>query len=106
MAKSYEALIPVAVESGKPPVQPGETVELNETDAEVFLRRGFVKEIDTSGEADSYPDLSVTEDAGRERLIASGYTSDAEVRAASDEDLLAVSGIGEAKLEKIRAALA
>jgi len=37
-------------------------------------------------------------------LRAAGYTSVEEVRAADDKDLLAVKGVGQATLEKIRAA--
>lgn len=50
--------------------------------------------------------LSVPDGAGRDELLAAGYDTDEKVRAASDEDLLSVDGIGEKKLEKIREHLA
>jgi len=41
----------------------------------------------------------------RDALIAGGYDSLAKVKAASDDELHAVKGIGNASLEKIRAAV-
>lgn len=41
LSGKYEVVIPVATEDGIKPV--GETVELSQADAEIFLRRGFVK---------------------------------------------------------------
>lgn len=43
---------------------------------------------------------------GHDQLVAGGYTTIAKVRNASDEELLAVDGVGPVTVEKIRAALA
>lgn len=45
-------------------------------------------------------------DAQREALAAAGFTTAADVRAASDEQLLAVEGIGPAAVKKLREATA
>jgi hypothetical protein len=41
---------------------------------------------------------------GADALVAGGFDSREKIRAASDEDLLALEGIGEATLKKIREA--
>lgn len=43
---------------------------------------------------------------GHDQLVAGGYTTITKVRNASDEELLAVDGVGPVTVEKIRAALA
>lgn len=42
---------------------------------------------------------------GSKELFTAGYTTEAKIDAATDEELLAVEGIGPATLGKIRAAL-
>ena len=54
---------------------------------------------------DATQSLTVPEEAGREELLANGYDTDDKVHAASDDELLAIDGIGPKTLEKIRAAL-
>lgn len=117
LSGKYETLIPVTTEDGVKPV--GETVELTHEDAEVFLARGFVKETESASpgkvvepdEQDNTPDddgaaeLTVSEGAGREELIAAGYIADSDVRVASDKELLTLDGINKTKLEKIRDAV-
>lgn len=48
-----------------------------------------------TGDLDGFP--------GADALAAGGFDSREKIRAASDEDLLALDGIGEATLKKIRA---
>lgn len=111
MAKSYEVVVPVVVEQNKPPVPTGEYVELNDQDAELFLRRGFVKEPEggkqesSNEQPNEAPGLTVPEGSGREELIAAGYIADSDVRDTDDDTLLAIDGIGKATLERIRKAV-
>lgn len=106
----YEAVLPVSTKDRLVPA--GGEVKLSHEDAEIFLARGLVRESE-SGSAqqrddsggnlgDGADELSVTPDAGREALLEAGYTADEEVRAASDDDLLALDGIGQGRLAKIR----
>ena len=58
----YEAVLTVQTQEG--PVAPGGTVELSEQDAEVFLARGFVRELDGSGDGSDESPISVPKLAG------------------------------------------
>jgi hypothetical protein len=98
---NYEAVIPIRSSGSVTP--PGETAELSRKDAEIFLHRGFVKETEQSG--DNADELSVSSDAGREALVDAGYDTDDKVRAATDDELLALDGVGAKTLEKIREAV-
>lgn len=105
LAGEYEVVLPITVDPAEGPVSSG-TVELSHEDALVFLARGFVREPSGSSPVgDETPDLTVPASAGRVELIDAGYVSDEQVRAATDEQLLAIDGIAEGKLAKIRAAL-
>lgn len=59
----------------------------------------------TNGVASSDYPLSPMDQDVAEALVAAGYESLNEVRAASDEDLLDIKGIGPAKLKEIREAV-
>lgn len=106
LAGEYEVVLPITVDPKEGPVTSG-TVELSHEDAEVFLRRGFVRESTASSPSNTedYPDLTVPASAGRTELIEAGYVADEQVRSATDEQLLAIDGIAEGKLAKIRQAL-
>ena len=117
--KKYEILhgIRLGEETG---TQTEGVVELTDEDAAVFLDREAIRllpgqdapEPDEDADRGTPPAspetaaLSVPPEHGRDQLVANGFDSDEKVRDASDEDLLAVDGIGPGRLKQIRADVA
>lgn len=86
------------------PYGPGET-EIPEGLYQILSEKGY---LEPSSES---PDVRVLDDLGGigpdlvKKLNASGYQTPDDLHAASDEQLLAIDGLGKAKLRQIRADL-
>ena len=117
--KKYEVLHGITPDEEGGTITEG-VVELTDEEAAVFLDREAVRllpgqdapEPDQNADRGTPPEspetsvLSVPPEHGRDGLVAAGFDSDEKVRAASDEDLLAVDGIGPGRLKQIRADVA
>ena len=117
--KKYEVLHGITPDEERGTITDG-VVELTDEEAAVFLDREAIRLI--PGQKAPDPDegadrgtppaspetaaLSVPAEHGRDLLVAGGFDSDEKVRDASDEDLLAVDGIGPGRLKQIRADVA
>ena len=119
LSGTYEVVLPITLDAAAGPVTEGGTVDLDHEDAALFLSRGFVRKpgnplppatstalAETPGAPamgpTPPPGLDRLDDATRAVLASAGFDSDEKVRAASDDDLLKVDGIGPGRLKQIR----
>ena len=117
--KKYEVLHGITPDEERGTITEG-VVSLTDEEAAVFLDREAIRllpgqdapepaEDADRGTPPASPEratLSVPPEHGRDLLVAGGLDSDEKVRDASDEDLLAVDGIGPGRLKQIRADVA
>ena len=121
LSGTYEVVLPITLDAAAGPVTEGGTVDLGHEDAALFLSRGFVRRpgnpvppatstalAETPGvsAAGAQPGLDRLDDATRAALASAGFDSDDKVRAASDQDLQSIDGIGPGRLKQIRADVA
>lgn len=78
---------------------PGENVELPDRVYELLKNRGVLDGQAPPSGFDALPEEI------REVLASNGYSAEAQVELASDEELLALDGIGPKRLEQIREAV-
>ncbi len=81
---------------------PGDDIPLEDDVAKAIDK--FREEFEQGGEAEVDPNAlsNILDQSTAEKLIAAGYGSPSAVREAGDDELLAVEGIGDAKLAQIR----
>lgn len=123
----YEILSPIRVADGElVPVGAVKSMEKNDEDTQTFVRRDVIRLVPgqddaggdddggesgdgtSNGASDTSTDKTLSELLGDDlasTLGAGGYENVEQVRAATDDDLEAVEGIGKKSVEKIRAAL-
>ena len=123
LSGTYEVVLPITLDAAKGPEAPGGTVDLGHEDAALFLSRGFVRKpgnplppatstalAETPGAPAMTPmpppGLDRLDAATRAVLASAGFDTDEKVRAASDQDLQAIDGIGPGRLKQIRADVA
>lgn len=81
---------------------PGENVEMPERVYELLKERGAFSEEQHQEELSGYDALP---EEVREILASAGYSAEAQIELASDDELLAIDGIGPKRLEQIREAV-
>jgi hypothetical protein len=128
LSGAYEVVLPITLDGAQGPVAAGNTVDLDHEDAALFLARGFVRKpgnplppatastlSETPGVATAgvpattdapQPGLDRLDAATRAVLASAGFDAAEKVLAASDQDLLAIDGIGPGRLKQIRADVA